>query len=101
MKFQHLPIGARFEFEGKVYVKTGPLAAASDQGDTRMIPRYATLKPLDGMAPIVTPPPGRKLDEAVVLAAFEAFHAECAALLDPATKNQLDEARARFRAALK
>lgn len=30
MKFSMLPIGARFEFEGKVYVKTGPVAASTE-----------------------------------------------------------------------
>jgi len=30
MKFQMLALGARFEFEGKVYVKTGPLTALSE-----------------------------------------------------------------------
>ena len=101
MKFQHLPIGARFEYEGKVYVKTGPVAAASEQGGQRMIPRFAVLKPLDGSAPAARPEPGRKLDEARVLAAFEAFHADCARLLDSAAVAELETARARFLAALK
>lgn len=49
MKFQHLPLGARFEFEGKVYVKAGPLTAAAENGSgPRLIPRHAQLKPVDG-----------------------------------------------------
>ena len=47
MKLQHLAIGARFEYEGVVYVKTGPLTAASEEGGQRIIPRYAILRPLD------------------------------------------------------
>ena len=38
MKLQHLAIGARFEFEGQVYVKTGPLTASAEQGGQRVIP---------------------------------------------------------------
>ena len=79
MKFQMLAIGARFEFEAKEYVKTGPLTASSD-GVQRMIPRFAVLKPLDaGVEPARKPP--RNLDEAVVLAAFETFFAESMYLL--------------------
>lgn len=80
MKFQMLPMGARFEYEGKVYQKTGPMTAASEEGGQRMIPRFAVLKPLGGAA---TAPDraGRKLDEAAVLAAFDGFYAECADLL--------------------
>jgi len=79
MKFQMLSIGARFEFEGKEYVKTGPLTAVCD-GVQRMIPRFAVLKSLD-----VPAEPARKiqrnLDEAVVLAAFETLFAESTRLL--------------------
>ncbi len=71
MKFQMLAVGDRFEFEGKEYVKVGPLTAACEGGQ-RMIPRFAKLKPLDAPAVSVRDN-GRKLDEALVLAAFEAF----------------------------
>ncbi|MFA5081494.1 MAG: hypothetical protein WC474_02970 [Hydrogenophilaceae bacterium] len=100
MKFQHLAIGARFEFEGKIYVKTGPIAAASESGAQRMIPRHAVLRPLDGAQPIEKPKPGRKLDEAQVLAAFDAFYSECARLLDEPAKLALADARTRFLASL-
>lgn len=79
MKFQLLAIGARFEFEGREYVKTGPLTASSD-GVQRMIPRFAVLKPLDAPVEPVRKSP-RNLDEAVVLAAFETFFAESTRLL--------------------
>lgn len=110
MKFQQLPHGARFEYEGKVYVKTGPLTAATEEGVQRMIPRYALLKPLDGSTPIQIPQPARKLDEAMVMAALEAFHGECLRLLDEAgvdeekdhaMRARLDEARRLFIAALR
>ncbi len=32
MKLQHLAIGDRFEYDGKIFGKTGPLTAASDEG---------------------------------------------------------------------
>jgi hypothetical protein len=95
MKFQQLPIGGRFEFEGKVYVKTGPVTATSEQGGQRMIPRYATLRPLDGTIAAAPPAPQRKLDEAQVLAAFEAFCGECERVLAGVAAHGLPLAEAR------
>lgn len=103
MKFQQLPIGTRFEYEGKVYVKTGPVSAASDQGGQRLIPRFAVLKPLDGTARADVPEKSdRKLDAAVVMAAFAVFCEECDGLLESAeAKSALAAARQRFEAALR
>jgi len=108
MKFQLLPLGARFEFEGKVYVKTGPLTATTEEGGQRMIPRSAVLKPLD--APVVQAPKAtRKLDEVTVTAAFEVFFADCVRLLHAAgadelqaqaLRAELDAAQKRFLAGL-
>lgn len=81
MKFPHLPIGSRFRFDGHLYTKTGPVAASDETGKTRMIPRWAVLQPVDGEAPPPPPKPARRLDEAAVLQAFEAYHAGCAQLL--------------------
>lgn len=48
MKLQHLALGERFEFEGQVFAKTGPLTASPEAGGgQRLIPRHAELKPLD------------------------------------------------------
>ena len=71
MRLQDIPIGARFEYQGKVFVKTGPITAASEAGGQQMIPRYADLQPLD---PLPEKPPAsqRSLDEARVRAAFAA-----------------------------
>lgn len=96
MKFQQLPIGARFEYEGRVYVKTGPLSAASDEDGTRMIPRYVELTPLDGTPSAARPKTGRKLDEAVVMTAFEAFYGTCSRLADDSGRLELAAARQRF-----
>lgn len=44
MKFNHLNIGQKFEFDGNVYIKTSPLIASdATTGSNRMIPRYANL----------------------------------------------------------
>ncbi len=88
MKFQMLAIGACFEFEGKEYVKTGPLTATCD-GVQRMIPRFAVLKPLDTPVEPARKSP-RNLDETAVLAAFETFFAESTRLLQtlPADTDQ-------------
>ena len=32
MRLQDLPVGARFEYQGKIFVKTGPITAASEAG---------------------------------------------------------------------
>jgi hypothetical protein len=100
MRFQHLPIGARFEYEGRIYVKTGPIAAASEQGGRRMIPRHAVLRPLDGGPAEAPPKPERKLDEAAVLAAFEVFYGECVRQVDERGGLALAAARQRFLASL-
>lgn len=108
MKFQHLPVGARFEYDGRVYVKTGPLTAAGETGGQRIIPRSAVLRNLESPA-TGKPKAGRRLDEAAVMAAFEAFHGECARLLHEAVpdtlkgstlRTRLEEARQRFLAEL-
>jgi hypothetical protein len=49
MKFQHLPLGTRFVYQGDIFTKISPLVASVDGGGQRMIPRYASLSPVDGM----------------------------------------------------
>ncbi len=107
MKFQMLSIGDRFEFDGKEYVKTGPLTA-ENEGRQRMIPRFAVLKPVD--LPVKQArKTDRKLDEAVVLDAFDAFVQDCTSLLQAtgadkshtqAWHSALNSARDRFLAEL-
>ena len=102
MKLQHLAIGARFEYEGKVFVKTGPLTAASDDGGQQLIPRYAVLKPLDLPAGQEAPGVGvRKLDPGKVRQAFETFYAECRQHCPPEAATALEAARVAFLAALR
>ncbi len=99
MRLQDLPVGARFEYQGKIFVKTGPITAASDAGGQQMIPRYADLRPLD---PLPEKPPAsqRQLDEARVRAAFDAFYRTCLRITDDFSRAELEAARRRFIAAL-
>ena len=96
MKLQHLPIGARFEYEGKVFVKTGPLTAASEEGGQKIIPRYAVLKPLDVPQSEAPATPGRRLDPARVRKAFDVFYEAALKAAEPAQVDGLAAARQRF-----
>jgi hypothetical protein len=75
MKIHQLPQGARFEYEGEEYVKTGPMLGTG-KGGQRLIPKYAVLKPLGG----VEAAPGKTKHDSVskanALKAFETFYAE-------------------------
>ena len=101
MKLQHLAIGARFEYEGIVYVKTGPLTASSELGGQRVIPRYATLKPLDVPAVDRCDTVKTGLDRARVVAAFESFYACAVEVTDAGGRERLAGAREAFLAALR
>lgn len=95
-----MPNGARFEFEGEVYVKTGPLIGTrSEDGRQRLIPRHAVLKPLDAVA-VAPVEKSATLARADVLAAFEVFAAKCALLVGDEGKAALEAARERFLKAL-
>lgn len=100
MKLQHLPIGARFEYKNQVFVKTGPLTAASEEGGQQVIPRSAVLRPLDG-SPTEAKGQGREVEEARVLAAFADFYEACSRLVDVTARPQLEAARLKFLRALK
>jgi hypothetical protein len=98
MKFPQLPIGARFEFEGKTYVKTGPIAATGEEGGQRMIPRWADLRVQDGTVPLEPPRPKMRLEEEAVRQALEAHGRECDRVLEEAVEDdaRLEAARARM-----
>lgn len=109
MKFPQLPIGTRFEYQGKVYVKTGPIAATGEEGGQRMIPRWAKLRVLDGEVPAEPPRSVVRLDDVAVRRAFESFARDCERLLEEgleddgrleAARESMGLARARFLAAL-
>lgn len=92
MKLQHLAMGARFEYEGIVYVKTGPLTASSEAGGQRIIPRYAELHSLE-----VAAREGKgRLEGALVRKAFNAFFETSNRLVGEAGQAELEQARQRF-----
>jgi hypothetical protein len=81
MKLTQLPLGARFEYEGKIFTKTGPMTAASERRPAHdpatpcsSPPTASPARPRTGQ-----PPP---LDEARVLAAFDAFFGTALRLTD-------------------
>ena len=97
MKFTQIPLGTRFEFEGKVFSKTGPMTATAEDGSgQRLIPRYAVLKPVEGWTPPVETATAKQLDEARVVAAFDAFYGNCLHLVDDFSKPALLAARQPF-----
>ena len=73
MKFQQMAMGARFEFDGVEFVKTGPLTANSAGGVQRVIPRFAMLKPLDAPTAEAAGKP-KTPDPERFLPAFESFY---------------------------
>lgn len=99
MKIHQLPLGARFEFDGEEYVKTGPLLGTG-KGGQRFFPKYAVLKPLDDAGQMTPQRQREALSRAEVLAAFDNFYAECQALVADERQTALAAARQRFVAAL-
>ena len=98
MKLQHFAIGDRFEYEGRIFVKTGPMTASAEQGGQQLIPRYAVLKPL---TPGIAPESGHgRLERKTVIAAFEHFYQTSERLCAPDEREELAEARKTFLAAL-
>lgn len=111
MKFPHLPLGAQFEFEGKVYTKVSPLVASAEDGSgQRVIPRYAVLRPGGEHVQAVAETHSRQIDPVKVRVAFAYFEADAMRLLDEACggdagrsdalKAELVEAGQRFLEAL-
>lgn len=91
MKFPHLPLGAQFEFEGKVYTKVSPLLAAAEDGSgQRVIPRYAVLRPGGEHVQAVAATCSRQFDPDKVRVAFACFEVEAIRLLDEACGDDAD-----------
>lgn len=100
MKLQHLPIGARFEYEGEVFVKTGPLTASSETSGQRVIPRYAVLRPLEPPLAAGNPGQSNRPTVAEVRAAYAAAESVLREGLGASAETALAEARRRFFAGL-
>jgi len=91
MRIHQLPEGARFEYQGQEYVKTGPLVA-SGPGGSRFIPKHAVLKPIGDVQPLVEKSPSDPLPRGQVLAAFGAFSAQCRAFVPEERQEEFDAA---------
>ena len=98
MKIHQLPNGARFEYKGEQYVKTGPMFATGRKGQ-ELIPRSALLRPINELEPVREPMAG-SVSRAAALLAFEAFYAECQALVPDPLQPKLELLRERFRSSL-
>jgi hypothetical protein len=95
MKIHQLPLGARFEYEGEEYAKTGPMFATGPAGQ-RMIPKYAVLKPLGGRDAAPEACQSEAVLRAEVMNAFGAFYIRCAALVAEDKRGDLEAARGAF-----
>lgn len=98
MKLQHLALGERFEFEGQVFAKTGPLTASPEAGGgQRLIPRHAELKPLDrpGSAPAKGTSPDN--EKRRWLKCVADYHERARELLTQADSARLNELQAAYR----
>lgn len=98
MKLQHIQIGDRFEYEGKVFSKTGPITATSEEGTQRIIPRSAILKPAKTARDEARYP--EKINRVIVLEAFETFYQDSTKHLDADAKATLENLRDVFLSAI-
>lgn len=98
MKIHQIPLGTRFTYQGKTYVKSGPMVATSEGGGVTLIPKYAMLT-LDDPQAAAAANTG-SIDNSKVLAAFEAFYATCQSLLPAEQQAALATAREQFLKAL-
>ena len=107
MKFVDLAMGQKFEMEGEIYARTGPLVAShGESGRQRFMARYMVVKPLD----VVTAEAPRKPDlisSDRVNKAFGVFYGHCQLLLEQLeaelpperlslSRSKLDQARRDF-----
>ena len=79
MKFNLVPIGEQFSFQGVVYTKSGPIAASAElDGKSRMIPRSANVKLSNQIEADENIAIGEKLLPSVeVVAAVNNYHDQC------------------------
>lgn len=79
MKFNLVPIGEQFSYQGVVYTKAGPISASAElDGKNRMIPRSANVKlsnRIEADEPIAEDE--KFLSSADVIAAVKSYHYQC------------------------
>ena len=98
MKIHQLPEGARFEYKGEEYVKTGPMFGTGPNGP-QLIPRSAVLRPI-GEREATRESGNDSVASAEVLRAFNAFYAECRAVVPGEQQKTLELLRGKFLGAL-
>lgn len=98
MKINDIPLGGHFVLEGRTYVKTGPMMARGEGGETRVVPRYMALQTEAQASPreAGTAPPPR---QEALAQAWVQFYGECRALVPPHGQARLEAAARRFLAA--
>ena len=94
MKIHQLSDGARFEYKGEVFVKTGPMFGTGPNGP-QLIPRSAVLRPL-GESAAACGTADSQVTKAAVESAFSAFYADCQALVTEERQAELALLRERF-----
>ncbi|BAZ93141.1 P pilus assembly protein [Thiohalobacter thiocyanaticus] len=100
MRFHQLRIGDRFRFEGELYTKHNALLAVhATSGRQQLIKRSAAVEPCPPET--AGTPARREVPAAAVLAAFDAFYAQCRQLLaecgnDVQLDARLEQARRAF-----
>lgn len=79
MKFNLVPIGEQFSYQGVVYTKSGPIAASAElDGKSRMIPRSANVKLSNQIEADESIAMDKKLLSSVtVVAAVNNYHYQC------------------------
>jgi hypothetical protein len=96
MKLQQLAIGDRFEYDGRIFVKTGPLTASSDDGGQQMIPAMPCSSRSICRHARKNRGCAASWMKKTVLAALDDFYRTCSELLDESALPALAEARQRF-----
>ncbi|MEJ2344020.1 MAG: hypothetical protein P8076_05060 [Gammaproteobacteria bacterium] len=81
MKFHQLPVGSRFELDGRIYVKVTPLIAQHEaDGRQQLVRRSASVRLAQGAAALRAQP--RPLPPAEVRERLDAFYARCLQCID-------------------
>ena len=93
MKIHQLPMGARFEYEGVEYVKSGPLFGTGPQGQ-RLIPKYALLRSLDQPSELSVA--RASVTRTSVAKAFDAFYTVARQVAKPGAEIELEAAKQAF-----
>ena len=75
MKFQHLKVGQKFEYQGYIYVKSSPLLAShAETGEQKLIPRYAAIVVTEISTAPADKKPAKSLNAQQVQVAFNTFY---------------------------